>query len=193
MSRLTFVRLLFLLLAPLALISASNAAGVRVAKADISGPNGITGTALFTDDGKGNVLVSVFVKGDPSVLTPGRHGFHIHENGTCDAPAFTTAGGHYDPGPNGNSATVANHPFHMGDLENVSVNSRGEGTLLDITTRVSLDPANDVTVFDANGSAVILHALEDQRSCQAATPGGPCTGVSGGGRLACGVIVPVIP
>ena len=191
MSRFTFVRLLILLFAPLVLISTSNAAGFRAAKADITGPNGITGTAFFTDDGKGNVLVSVHVKGDPTVLVPGRHGFHIHEVAACDPPGFTTAGGHYDPGPNGNSATVANHPFHMGDLENLEVDARGDGRLLDVTTRVSLDPASDITVFDANGSAVIVHALEDQRSCQAATPGGPCTGVSGGGRLACGIIVPV--
>jgi Cu-Zn family superoxide dismutase len=191
MSYTTFTaRLLALTLAPVALVT-SGADGLRSAKATISGGgNGITGTALLVEDGSGNVVVTLFVKGPPSVLTPGRHGVHIHEVAACDAPGFTTAGGHYDPGPNGNSNTIANHPFHMGDLENLVVNAQGEGTLADITTRVTLS-ASDTTVFDANGSSIIIHALEDQRSCQAEFPGGPCTGVSGGGRLACGVIVPV--
>ncbi len=126
-------------------------------------------------------------EGDPAVPTPGRHGVHIHEVGTCDAPGFTTAGGHFDPGPSGNSNTVTNHPFHMGDLENLEVNSSGEGHLIDVTTRVSLS-ASDISVFDANGSAIIVHALEDQRSCQPNPTTGLCTGVSGGTRLACGVI-----
>jgi Cu-Zn family superoxide dismutase len=184
-----FVRLLLLLFAPLALIT-TNAYAFTKAKATISGPNGITGTALLVEDRSGNVVVTISVKGDPTVLTPGRHGVHIHEVGACDPPAFTTAGGHYDPGPNGNSNVIANHPFHMGDLENLVVNSHGEGALVDLTTRVTLSPS-DTTVFDANGSAIIIHALEDQRSCQAQSPGGPCTGVSGGARLACGVITPV--
>lgn len=184
------IRLPLLMLAPVALVT-SSADGLRSAKAIISGgANGISGTALLVEDGNGNVIVTLFAKGPPSVLAPGRHGVHIHEVGACDAPAFTSAGGHFDPGPNGNSNTIANHPFHMGDLENLEVNRNGEGTLVDLTTRVSLSPG-DVSVFDANGSAIIIHALEDQRSCQAEFPGGPCTGVSGGARLACGVIVPV--
>jgi len=187
------LRLFVLLLAPLAIMMTSNALakGPMKARATISGPNGITGTALLIEDARGNVVVTVFVKGPPTVLTPGKHGVHIHEVGVCDAPAFTTAGGHFDPGPNGNSNTVTNHPFHMGDLENLVVNARGEGTLIDVTTRVTLS-ASDTSVFDENGSAIIIHALEDQRSCQATVPGGPCNGVSGGGRLACGVLEPVV-
>jgi len=121
------------------------------------------------------------------VLMPGRHGVHIHEVGTCEPPAFTTAGGHFDPGPNGNSNTITNHPYHLGDLQNLSINAQGEGAFVDVTTRVSLT-AGDTSVFDANGSAIIIHQLEDQQACQAMFPGGPCTGVSGGPRLACGVI-----
>src|SRR5437660_9381137 len=100
-------------------------------------------------------------------------------------PGFTTAGGHYDPGPFGNSGTVTNHPFHMGDLPNLVVDQNGEGELTAVTTRVTLSPS-DTTVFDANGSAVIIHALTDQRSCQPNPSTGLCTGVSGGARLACG-------
>jgi len=167
----------------------SGADASQRAKADISGANGIKGTARLIEDDNGNVLVSIQVTGNPSVLTPGLHGVHIHEVGLCEPPGFTTAGGHFDPGPFGNSHVVQNHPFHMGDLPNLEVSREGVGRLTYVTTRVSLRPS-DVTVFDANGSAIIIHALEDQRSCQPDPAKGHCTGVSGGGRIACGVIVP---
>src|SRR5262245_4719179 len=96
------IRSAVLMLGP-AMLLTSSADGFAKAKAVISGPNGITGTALLVEDGNGNVVVTVLVKGPPTVLTPGRHGVHIHEVGSCEAPAFTSAGGHYDPGPNGNS------------------------------------------------------------------------------------------
>jgi superoxide dismutase, Cu-Zn family len=192
MSRLTsFIRSFFLLLAPLMLMAVDAHADLR-AKANISGgSNGITGTAFLSEDSDGNVRISVFVRGNPSVLTPGRHGFHIHEVASCLEPGFTSAGGHYDPGPNGNSNATTNHPFHMGDLENLVVDRYGEGRLHDVTTRVSLRRPNDVTVFDFNGSAFILHASEDARNCQPDPATGLCTGQSGGVRLACGVIVPI--
>jgi Cu-Zn family superoxide dismutase len=135
------------------------------AKAVISGGgNGITGTAFLTEE-NGKVLVSIHVQGDPNVLTPGRHGVHFHEAGKCDAPAFTTAGGHYDPGPFGNSNTVTNHPFHMGDLPNLEVDASGEGVLQATTTRVTLSPS-DVSLFHPGGTAIIIHKLEDQHSCK---------------------------
>ena len=49
-------------------------------------------------------------------LKPGAHGIHLHAVGKCEAPAFTSAGGHFDPGPAGNPDADMNHPFHMGDL-----------------------------------------------------------------------------
>ena len=160
------VRMLLLSTVLVVALLAPDADAFQRARAEISGgANGITGRAHLLEDGHGNVLITILVTGPPSVLTPGRHGVHIHEVGVCDPPAFTTAGGHFDPGPFGNSNTVTNHPFHMGDLENLVVNQNGVGRLSDITTRISLSPS-DVSVFDANGSAIIIHALEDQRSCQ---------------------------
>jgi Cu-Zn family superoxide dismutase len=170
-------------------LGAPDATAFQRAKADLRGPNGITGTARLVEDANGNVLVTIHVTGHPAFLTPGRHGVHIHEVGACDSPGFTTAGGHFDPGPFGNGNTVTNHPFHSGDLENLVVNRDGVGRLIDVTTRVTLSPS-DLTVFDDNGSAIIIHALEDQRSCQPDPASGLCTGVSGGARLACGVIHP---
>lgn len=159
----------------------------RKAVADIYGP-GIEGQAFLEEDGRGNVSINVHVKGDPGTLRPGLHGIHIHEVGAC-TPTFGAAGGHFDPGPNGNANPVTNHPFHMGDIPNLEVNESGVGHLNAVTSRVSLSPG-DVSLFDANGSAFIIHQLEDQRTCNADPATGLCTGVSGGARIACGVINP---
>ena len=149
------------------------------ATADISGQGGIQGTLTlieFENDTGTAVRVIVDVKGDPSVLTPGKHGLHFHENGTCE-PTFAAAGGHFDPGPHGVSSVEKNHPWHLGDLPNLMVDARGHGTLDAVTSSVTVTPGPR-TLFDANGSAVIIHAEEDQHTGQKA----------GGGRIACGVI-----
>lgn len=160
------------------------------ARAEING-EGITGTADFrevsaeaagaTDPrypvGTIAVEISLKVKG----LTPGAHGVHIHEVGACEPP-FTVAGGHFDPGPHGMSDPDANHPYHMGDLPNVIANQLGDGSFTARTTRITLSPG-PLSVFDANGSAIIIHANPDQ-----GITGEPKSGVAGGPRIACGVI-----
>jgi superoxide dismutase, Cu-Zn family len=166
-----------------------NSANVIRARAIISGPpgSGIEGKVLFTqapaDENFPEPGVDVVARVEG--LTPGLHGFHIHENGTCDPPTYQTAGGHFDPGPFGNSQPVdANHPYHMGDLPNLEANEGGVAHLSPsayTTSRITLSPG-PLTVFDANGSAVIVHANQDL-----GTPG--VVGASGGPRVACGVIV----
>lgn len=125
----------------------------------------------------------VYVRAEVRGLAPGLHGFHLHENGTCQ-PAYTAAGGHYDPGPFGNADPDANHPFHMGDLPNLETNRRGVGRLSAVTTRVTLSPG-PTTLLDTNGSAVIVHLNPDQ-----GVTGPSGSGLSGGPRVACGVIEP---
>jgi superoxide dismutase, Cu-Zn family len=129
---------------------------------------------------------SVLIVGIVTGLTPGLHGFHIHENGSCadTTVAFGGAGGHFDPGPFGNSGPDINHPFHMGDVPNLTVNRFGVGQILHISSRVTLSPG-PLSLFDGNGSAIIVHANPDQGITGAAG-----SGVSGGPRAACGVIIP---
>jgi Cu-Zn family superoxide dismutase len=145
--------------------------------------SGIEGVVKFKelrgDFPEPGVEVKAKVEGPATSLTPGRHGFHIHEVGSCEA-AFAAAGGHFDPGPNSNSNPDGNHPFHMGDLPNLVVNEDGKGKLDAQTSRITLSPG-PLSVFDANGSAVIVHLLVDQGTT--AVPGG-----AGGGRIACGII-----
>jgi superoxide dismutase, Cu-Zn family len=150
------------------------------ARAEIKG-EGITGTAEFVEttyDTGRDVSVTVSAKG----LKPGLHGVHLHAIGKCEPPAFTAAGGHFDPGPAGNTDPDANHPFHMGDIPNLRVGADGTGTLHARTTRVTLSDG-PLSLFDADGSAIIVHGNEDQ-----GITGEPKSGVSGGPRVACGVI-----
>jgi Cu-Zn family superoxide dismutase len=149
------------------------------ATADIAG-DGITGTATLAEYQHGDsrlVQIHLTVSG----LKPGQHGVHLHAVGKCEAP-FTSAGGHYDPGPAGNPDPDANHPYHMGDLPNLTVGADGKGQLDATTTRVTISDG-PLTLADADGSAIIIHGNPDQ-----GITGESKSGVSGGPRVACGVI-----
>lgn len=170
-----------LTLYPSTAILAQNSNPVAIIR--IEGP-GIAGQATLVESALGFVTVRVDVKGDPKILTPGLHGIHFHAVGSCTSGAtpFSDAGGHFDPGPLGSSTPVeVNHPYHSGDLPNLIVDEQGRGTLLTITSRISLADSPTI-VFDADGTAIIIHALQDQIK-----PGGTAA-EAGGSRLACGVI-----
>lgn len=149
------------------------------ATAEVKG-EGITGTATLTEVKVGDSLV-VRLHLTVSGLKPGLHGVHLHAVGKCE-PDFTAAGGHFDPGPASNTDPDANHPYHMGDLPNLQVGEDGKGELHAETTRVTLTDGA-VTVFDADGTAIIVHGNPDQ-----GITGPPRSGVSGGPRVACGVV-----
>jgi Cu-Zn family superoxide dismutase len=151
------------------------------AHANIAGANGLTGTADFykiANGGNGHMVQVVLnIQNAP----PGIHGVHLHAVGKCEGPAFTTAGGHFDPGPAGDPNPDTNHPFHMGDLPNITVQPNGTGMYNVYTTRVTM--GGPTGLFDADGSAIIIHANLDPGV------GGPAgSGISGGPRIACGVI-----
>src|SRR6185436_7780090 len=149
------------------------------AQAAIKG-EGISGSADFTERSMGTgkiVDITVTVSG----LKPGMHGVHLHAVGKCE-PDFAAAGGHFDPGPSGNMDPDANHPFHMGDIPNLEAGANGSGTMKISTTRVTLSDG-PLSLFDADGSAIIIHGNPDQ-----GITGEPKSGVSGGPRVACGVI-----
>ena len=149
------------------------------AHADIKGTN-ITGTAEFVEQAKGTATM-VEITVTASGLAPGRHGVHLHAIGKCE-PDFTAAGGHFDPGPSGNTDPDANHPYHMGDIPNLEVGADGKGTMKIMTSRVTLS-AGPLSLFDEDGTAIIIHGNPDQ-----GTTGAPKSGVSGGPRVACGVV-----
>jgi Cu-Zn family superoxide dismutase len=165
-----------------------SAEGVR-ARATIAGPpgSGIKGEVTFVEL-EGNlpepgVEIEAHITGPPGDLPAGPHGLHIHENakGGC-LPPYTSAGGHFDPGPAGNPDPDVNHPFHMGDIPNLVVDRLGVGVMEARTSRITLSPG-PLSVFDKNGSVVIVHEKADR-----GVPGPAKSGVSGGPRIACGVI-----
>jgi len=153
----------------------------------------ITGQATLreqvTPEGVKEVKVELTVKGLPD----GKHAVHIHEVGSCEPCA--AAGGHHDPGPFGEPrpdtasdaipATDINHPFHMGDLINLEVKN-GVGRLQHTTNRVTLSPGK-LSVFDADGSSIIVHAQPDTYCDEESDLKKGC---AGGAREACGILKP---
>ena len=140
----------------------------------------ISGTAdlLERSSTEGIKLVDVTIR--VSGMTPGKHAVHIHETGNCTP--CSAAKGHFDPGPYGFTAPDGNHPFHSGDLVNLEVSAGGTGVLHTSTTRVTLSPG-PLSVFDADGSAIIIHTDPDTYC-----PEGDVKGCAGGARAACGII-----
>jgi superoxide dismutase, Cu-Zn family len=138
------------------------------------------GWLRLTEDRDGIVHVNVHVKG----LSAGLHGIHIHAIGAC-SPDFAAAGGHYNP-------LGAQHGLdnplgpHLGDLPNLIVNEDGIGHLDAKTDRVTLSEGTS-TLFDADGSAFIIHANMDNQTTDVAS-GGPANGNSGA-RIACARVV----
>lgn len=155
------------------------------AKAVIKGPS-VEGLAEFTEydvNGWKYVHIKVTLKGDLTVLKPGKHAVHIHEKGDCECDGFKCAGGHFDPGPAGNTDPDANHGYHAGDLPNITIDNEGHGELETITTRVTLSDGPVSILQPSDGTSIMVHANQDPH-----TPGEAGSGHSGGPRLACGRI-----
>lgn len=166
-------------------LQADNKQVTARAKADLTGKIK-TATAQFTEydvDGAKYVRLVLDVTADPKVMKPGRHAVHIHEKANCDCDDFKCAGGHFDPGPAGNTDADANHGFHSGDLPSIEIDDSGKGRLECLTTRVTLS-SGPVSILDTEeGTSLMIHANPDPH-----TPGESGSGHSGGPRLACGTI-----
>ena len=129
----------------------------------------VMGTITFTKTGDGMKVVA-----DVTGLTPGKHGFHIHEFGDCSAPDATSAGGHFNPTNNPHAGHDV-EKRHEGDLGNIEADSSGKAHL-DLTDKLmTMSGAKSII-----GRSVIVHEKEDDLKTQ---PTG-----NAGGRVACGVI-----
>jgi Cu-Zn family superoxide dismutase len=118
----------------------------------------------------------VFVTARVSGLTPGSHGFHIHEKGDCSSGDGASAGGHFNPLGKPHAAPTT-MDRHAGDMPMLVADGYGNATLsaeLDVVT-VGGGGATDVV-----GRSIIVHKDADDYRTQP-------TGNSGA-RLACGVI-----
>ena len=149
----------------------------RSAHAEIADAQGMTiGHASFTTTGSG-----VEVKVDVAGLTPGQHGIHIHNVGKCDGPAYTTAGGHFNPTSSHHGIHNAQEPHpHVGDLPNLTVDDRGAGKLSFMIPGAALGDGPN-SLFHEGGTSLVIHAKADDLSSD---PSG-----NSGDRVACGVIM----
>ena len=131
------------------------------------------GTATLRETTSG-VLIKVDLMGAPA----GTHAIHMHTTGKCDAPMFMTAGGHFAPGMTKHGLLAAGGP-HAGDLPNIYVPADGKLSIEILEPNVTL-AAGPRSLLDADGSAIVLHAMADD---YVTDPAG-----NAGGRIACGVI-----
>lgn len=132
------------------------------------------GTVRFTAADGGVKVVA-----DVSGLTPGKHGFHIHEFGDIsDAAKAMKTGGHYDPAGTHHHELVSDGSggaaHHAGDMGNLVADDSGNAHLEATLSGVSLTGDQGIL-----GRAVIVHEKADD--------GGQPTG-NAGGRAAQGVI-----
>src|SRR5258708_3507135 len=100
--------------------------------------NSVSGTVTFTKVDGGVKIVA-----DVAGLTPGQHGFHIHEFGDCSAPDATSAGGHFNPHHmqhGGPEAAVR----HAGDFGNLEADASGKAHYEHVDPVVSFDGADSI-------------------------------------------------
>lgn len=117
------------------------------------GKSGVAGTILFVQTKTKGVQIIGTISG----LTPGKHGFHIHEFGdlTSDKDG-NSAGGHFNPHHMPHGAPEA-HKRHIGDLGNVEANAVGVANIDVQDEMITLNGVNSII-----GRSVVVHAQADQ-------------------------------
>jgi Cu-Zn family superoxide dismutase len=119
------------------------------------------------------VLIKLQIKGLPA----GEHAFHFHAVGKCDAP-FESAGPHFNPGNHKHG--LLSGEGHAGDMPNLHVPQSGELSVEVLNAAVSLEQGKPNSLFDGDGSTLVIHAKADDHKTD---PAG-----NSGDRIACGVI-----
>ena len=140
-----------------------------VANVEAKGGSNVSGSVIFIQtDG------AVEIVADIHGLTPGKHGFHIHEHGDCSASDASSAGGHFNPtgkphgGPNDSER-------HIGDLGNLEADQEGVAHYHRLDHVISL--SGDYSII---GKSIVIHDGEDDLTSQ---PSGDA-----GKRIGCGPI-----
>jgi len=157
------------------IVGCSTATPGSRASAELKDKDGKVVAMAMLSERPGGVLIRVEATG----LTPGLHGVHVHAVGKCDSPAFTSAGGHFNPA-NKKHGLKSTDGAHAGDLPNMLVAKDGTGRFEALTDLITLR-AGSLSVFDTDGSAIVVHAGADDTT--------PDPTGNSGDRVACGPIV----
>lgn len=169
-------------------LSACKDKAAKPAETPITVPDASTHTGYFikTDRASiGRVVLNESENGisvtiDAEGISPGFHGMHFHVKGDCSDEAFKNSGGHINPSGKEHGLKNPNGPDNA-DLPNLEVNAEGIARQTVFTDRLSFNGAGDrPALFDEDGSALVIHANEDDQMTQPIGGAGP--------RIACAVI-----
>uniref|UniRef100_A0A1I8ARX6 Superoxide dismutase [Cu-Zn] n=1 Tax=Steinernema glaseri TaxID=37863 RepID=A0A1I8ARX6_9BILA len=160
-------------------VEAANPKMTNRAVAVLRGDVGVTGTVYFTQEKEGQPTT---IKGEIKGLSPGLHGFHVHQYGDATNGCIS-AGPHFNPfgkthgGPKDDTR-------HVGDLGNVEANGDGVATFEIVDNLVQIHGVNSVI-----GRSLVVHAGQDDlgRGEGDKKEESLKTG-NAGARAACGVI-----
>jgi Cu-Zn family superoxide dismutase len=157
-----------------ALLLSPLSAQAQSAKASLKSADGKdVGVVTLTQTPHG-VLIRLALKGAPA----GEHAFHVHAVGKCEPP-FTSAGGHFNPGSKKHGMEAAEGQ-HAGDMPNLHIPASGELMVEILNPSITLEKGKPNSVFQQNGTAIVIHAGKDDYKSD---PAG-----NAGDRIACGVI-----
>jgi Cu-Zn family superoxide dismutase len=136
----------------------------------------VTGTIYFTQKGE-----LIEITGEIKGLTPGKHGFHVHEFGDMTDPKGMSTGGHFNPDGKMHGAPGAANR-HVGDLGNVTADKDGVAKLNFTDKIIKLSGPHSIL-----GRGLIVHAKEDDEKTQ---PTGDAGGRVGGGVIGVAFVAP---